>query len=262
MCISSSVGKKCTNARTDVTVIQSALSYFWRGVPYPAVSICGKCDDSTVDAIVDYQERIMRLPKPSGQISPGGKTMKSLFAETPSTFDLFSLRGIMVHADWDTIVRYYKSLVTTMELRSIHTPLRRAHFLAQLGHESGSFRYSEEIASGAAYEDRADLGNSEKGDGVKFKGRGLIQLTGRANYTAYGKSIGRDLTVDGSWNLVATDPNLAVDAAGWYWETNGLNAWADSDNIAKVTKKINGGYNGLDDRKAYLARAKWFLVYP
>lgn len=262
MAILSSVGKKCTNARTDVKVIQCALSYFWRGVPYPAVTVSGKCDDSTVAAIVDYQERIQHAQKPDGQISPRGMTVRSLFNNIPSTFDLCSLRGIMVHADGDAIGRYYKHLVTTMETRSIHTPLRRAHFLAQLGHESGSFRYNEEIASGTAYEGRKDLGNTTTGDGVKFKGRGLIQLTGRTNYIAYGKSIGRDLTVDGNWNLVATDPELAVDAAGWFWETNGLNELADADNVEKVTKRVNGGHNGLADRKAYLARAKWFLVYP
>lgn len=262
MVISSSVGKKCTNARADVKVIQCALSYFWRGTPYPAITISGKCDDNMVAAIVDYQQRIQHLPKPDGQISPHGKTIMSLFDNIPSTFDLCSLRGIMVHADRDAIGRYYKYLVTTMETRSIHTPLRRAHFLSQLGHESGSFTYKEEIASGAAYESRKDLGNTETGDGIKFKGRGLIQLTGRKNYVAYGKSIGRDLTVDGKWNLVATDPELAVDAAGWFWETNGLNELADSDNVEKVTKRVNGGQNGIADRKAYLARAKWFLVYP
>ncbi len=262
MAIVSSVGKKCTNARADVKVIQCALSYFWPGVPYRAVPITGKCDEHTIEAIFDYQKRDLNLPAPDGQISPTGKTIKSLFDHIPSTLDLLSLRGIMVHADQETVGRYYKALLTTMELRSIHTPLRRAHFLAQLGHESGSFKYNEEIASGAAYEGRKDLGNTEKGDGVKFKGRGLIQLTGRSNYAKYGESIGRDLTVDGNWNLVATDPELAVDAAGWFWETHGLNALADSDSVDKVTKKINGGYNGLADRKAYLARAKWFLVYP
>jgi putative chitinase len=203
------------------------------------------------------------MPKPDGQISPKGKTLMSLFDNIPSRFDLYSLRGIMVHAGQEAVSRYYKHLVTTMETRSINTPLRRAHFLAQLGHESGSLAYTEEIASGMAYEGRVKgLGNTEKGDGVRFKGRGLIQLTGRKNYAAYGESIGRDLTVDGNWNLVATDPELAVDAAGWYWETNELNALADSDNVEKITKVINGGHNGLHDRKAYLARAKWFLVYP
>ena len=262
MCIESSVGKKCTNARKDVMVIQCALAYFWRGTPYRAVPLSGKCDTDTVDAIVDYQRRIQFMKEPDGKISPTGNTIKSLFDNIPSTFDRFSLRGIMPNASRENIDRYYKHLLVSMEMRSINTPLRRAHFLAQLGHESGSFEYAEEIASGAAYEGRTDLGNTSAGDGIRFKGRGLIQLTGRRNYTAYGDSIGQNLTADGKWSLVAADPALAVDAAGWFWETNDLNALADSDDVKKVTKRVNGGYNGLEDRKAYLKRAKWFLVYP
>lgn len=262
MCIEASVGRKCTNARKDVVVIQCALNYFWLNAPSGGIPISGKCDGDTLDAIVDYQRRIQRIAEPDGKISPTGATIRSLYQQIPSTLDLFSLRGIMVNASWETVLRYYKHLLTSMETRSIDTPIRRAHFLAQLGHESGSFKYAEEIASGSAYEGRADLGNTEKGDGVRFKGRGLIQLTGRANYVAYGASIGQDLTVDGHWTQVATDPALAVDAAGWFWDTKGLNAIADTDDVRKVTKKVNGGYYGLADRKAYLKRAKWFLVYP
>lgn len=260
MCIASSVGKNCVNARKDVVVVQCALSYCWRGAPYRAVPITGKCDNSLVDAINDYQQRIQGMKEPDGKISATGQTIKSLYQAVPATFDLYSLRGIMANADWETVNRYYKHLVTTMESRQINTPLRRAHFLAQLGHESGSFKYTEEIASGEAYEGRKNLGNTEAGDGSRFKGRGLIQLTGRTNYTSYGKSIGQDLTVDGNWTKVATDPMLAVDAAGWFWETNGLNDLADTDDVKKVTRRVNGGYNGLDDRTAYLARAKWFLM--
>ena len=262
MCIESSVGKKCTNAYKDVILIQCALSYFWQGAPFRAVPVNGKCDSDTVDAIVDYQGRVQFMKEPDGKISPTGNTIKSLFEKIPSAFDRLSLRGIMTGTSWENVERYHKHLVTTMELRSINTPLRRAHLLAQLGHESGSFKYVEEIASGSAYEGRVDLGNITDGDGVRFKGRGLIQLTGRTNYTAYGESIGQDLTTANHWTKVATDPSLAVDAAGWFWETADLNALADSDDVKKVTKRINGGYNGLEDRKAYLKRAKWFLVYP
>lgn len=262
MGIAASVGKKCTNARKDVVVIQCALNYFWPGTPYRSAPISGKCDDDTVWAIEDYQRRVQRMKDPDGKISAAGATLKSLFENIPSTLDALSMRGIMVNADWETVNRYYKHLVATMLQRSINTPLRQAHFLAQLGHESGSFKYTEEIASGSAYEGRKDLGNTQKGDGERFKGRGLIQLTGRSNYEKYGASIGQDLTVDNKWTTVATNPQLAVDAAGWFWETAGLNDLADQDNIEKVTKRVNGGYNGLDDRKAYLKRAKWFLVYP
>lgn len=262
MCIAASVGKKCTNARKDVVVIQCALRYFWQGTPYRSAAVSGKCDEDTIWAIEDYQLRVQGMKDPDGKISASGATIRSLFDCIPSTFDLTSLRGIMVNADWETVARYYHYLVVSMLLRKINTPLRQAHFLAQLGHESGSFKYTEEIASGSAYEGRKDLGNTEKGDGERFKGRGLIQLTGRTNYQNFGDAIGQDLTADNNWTKVATDPMLAVEAATWFWDTNGLNDLADQDNVEKVTKRINGGYNGLDDRKAYLKRAKWFLVYP
>jgi putative chitinase len=146
----------------------------------------------------------------------------------------------------------------TMEGYRIDRPLRRAHFLAQLDHESGSLHYAEEIADGSTYESRRDLGNTQSGDGVKFKGRGLIQLTGRINYRAYGEHVRKDLTQEPS--LVASDPALCVDVAGWYWDERGINQLADYDNIKKVTRKVNGGLNGLNDRKDFLERAKEVLT--
>ena len=138
----------------------------------------------------------------------------------------------------------------------ITTPLRWAHYLAQIMHESGGFRYSEEIASGKAYEGRADLGNTQKGDGVRFKGRGLIQITGRANYTAYAKYCGYDVVAKPE--LLERLPG-AVKSAMWYWQTHGLNELADKDKFLTITKRINGGTNGLESRQKYLERAKKVL---
>jgi len=120
-------------------------------------------------------------------------------------------------------------------------------------------RYGEEIASGDAYENRRDLGNTQPGDGRRFKGRGLMQLTGRANYAKYGQAIGQDLVTNEHWKQVADDPNLAVDVACWYWETRNLNQYADQDDITTITRRINGGLNGLEDRQRLLTRAKFFL---
>lgn len=264
MCITAGVGARGSNRFNDVVVIQCALSYVWLGVPYKAAPISGHCDALTIDAIKDFQGRVQNVAKPDGTISAvKGGSLDRLWLEVPPEYNRINLKGIMCRASFDVIDRYYKHLETTMLTRSINTPLRQAHFLAQLGHESGAFRYAEELASGAAYEGRKDdLGNTEKGDGVRFKGRGLIQITGRANYKAYGDSIGQDLTTGGNWTRLATDPFLAVDCAGWFWESRKLNELADQDDIEKITKVINGGRNGIDDRKAYLARAKWFLVYP
>ena len=135
----------------------------------------------------------------------------------------------------------------------IDTPLRMAHWLAQVAHESAELRYTKELASGKAYEGRKDLGNTQKGDGVKYKGRGLIQITGRANYAAYAKYCGFDVVAKPE---LLEQPVGAVKSAMWYWQTRGLNAWADKDDVLTITKRINGGTNGLTSRKAYLARAK------
>lgn len=135
----------------------------------------------------------------------------------------------------------------------ITTERRVCHLLAQLAHESAGFQTLEEYASGAAYEGRKDLGNTVKGDGVRFKGRGYIQLTGRANYTNYGKRIGVDLVTNPS---LAAVPKNALKLALEYWAAKGLNNLADRDDLVGITRKINGGTNGLKDRQAYLTRAK------
>lgn len=136
------------------------------------------------------------------------------------------------------------------------TALRLAHFLAQLGHESDGFKAMEEYASGAAYEGRADLGNTQPGDGKRFKGRGPIQLTGRANYRDYGRRIGIDLEAHPE---IAALPSLGVLTACAYWTVKGLNALSDRDDVEGITRRINGGLNGLADRKARLAVAKALL---
>jgi putative chitinase len=141
----------------------------------------------------------------------------------------------------------------------INTPLRICHFLAQVAHESAGFRTTKEYASGAAYEGRKNLGNTQPGDGKRYKGRGLIQLTGRANYRTYGKRLGIDLEGDPAQ---AEEPALSLQIACEYWKANNLNVLADKDDVAGITRKINGGYNGLDDRKKYLAKAKTMWGVP
>ncbi|BCH63699.1 hypothetical protein RvVAT039_09150 [Agrobacterium vitis] len=144
------------------------------------------------------------------------------------------------------------------------TPLRIAHFLAQVAHESDGFCTLEEYASGAAYEGRADLGNVRSGDGVRYKGRGPIQLTGRANCRAFTTWMRKtDPTCpdfEAKPELVATWP-WAGWAAAFFWSRNTINTRAaDTDDLVKVTKIVNGGRNGLADRAAYLAKAKTALA--
>ena len=135
----------------------------------------------------------------------------------------------------------------------LHSKLRLAHFLAQIAHESGNFRYMEEIASGALYEGRRDLGNTVRGDGVRYKGRGVLQLTGRANYKRYGEKLGIDLEQNPT---LAANPSISMLVATTYWTNSELNQYADKDDIIVITRRINGGQNGIWDRKNKLALIK------
>ena len=141
----------------------------------------------------------------------------------------------------------------------IDTSLCVSHFLAQVAHESGTGKWLREIwgptAAQKGYEGRADLGNIQPGDGRRFAGRGLIQLTGRANYTEYSHDIYGDERAVDDPDMVARYPDAAL-AAGWFWSKRSLNALADTDDVRAVTKRVNGGYNGLADREAKLAKAK------
>ncbi|MFP2899495.1 LysM peptidoglycan-binding domain-containing protein [Corallococcus sp. 4LFB] len=163
------------------------------------------------------------------------------------------LRRIMPNLSQAKAEQYLPHLNKAMAEANINTPRRKEMFLAQLAHESGELRYMEEIASGAAYEGRKDLGNTQPGDGKRYKGRGPIQLTGRANYRAAGKALGIDL--EGHPER-AKDPDVAFRIAGWYWQSRNLNSYADAGNFREVTRRINGGYNGLASREMYYRRAQ------
>ena len=134
----------------------------------------------------------------------------------------------------------------TLEKFAINTPPRIQMFLAQIGHESGELRYTEELASGKAYEGRKDLGNTTPGDGMKYKGRGLIQITGKRNYVLCGLAL--DLPLLEKPELLK-EPENACLSAGWYWQNSNLNALADLGRFDRITRVINGGTNGAADRQ-------------
>jgi putative chitinase len=134
----------------------------------------------------------------------------------------------------------------------INTPQRMRMFLAQIGHESGQLRYVKELASGEAYEGRANLGNTSPGDGVRYKGRGLIQITGKRNYVLC--SLGLDLPLLENPEMLE-QPLNAVRSAGWYWKSNNLNSLCDLGLFKELTKRINGGLNGYADRYKLYQRA-------
>lgn len=188
---------------------------------------------------------------------------------------LEQLKECLPKAKEANLEKFLEGLNETFEHFDISTPERVAMFLAQTAHESGNFsavqenlnysakallafwpkkfagvaesyaRIPEKIAN-RAYADRMGNGNEASGDGWKYRGRGVIQLTGKDNYTACGKAL--DLDLVGNPDQVAENP-VAILSAGWYWDTRRLNQWADKGDVLTVTKKINGGTIGLEDRK-------------
>lgn len=138
----------------------------------------------------------------------------------------------------------------------VDTRLRICHFLAQAAHETDGFRTLEEYGGASyfvRYEGRQDLGNNQAGDGVRYHGRGIFQLTGRANYRRFGKILGIDLEAEPER---AKEPGTSLAVAFAYWSERAINAAADADDVAAVTRLINGGRNGLAERARYLEKAK------
>jgi putative chitinase len=134
----------------------------------------------------------------------------------------------------------------------INTKARKVSFLSQIGHESGQLQYTHELASGAAYDTgplAIRLGNTPEADGVgqRWKGHGLIEVTGLANHAACAKYFGIPLDKIAAW---LETPEGACRSAGWFWKSRGLNELADAGDQRAVTKRVNGGYNGLADRMA------------
>ncbi|CAA7618992.1 Chinitase domain protein [Magnetospirillum sp. LM-5] len=192
------------------------------------------------------------------------------------------LRAALPAARPTDIARFATPLTEACAEWSIDTPLRLAAFLAQIAHESGQLRalvenlnYSAEAlllvfprhfdASQATayarqperigskvYANRMGNGYETSGDGWRYRGRGLIQVTGKANYAACGTALGLDLIAQPE---LLEQPAPAARSAGWFWHSNRLNGPADARDIETITRRINGGLTGLDDRKAHYARA-------
>ena len=156
---------------------------------------------------------------------------------------------------------FVSALNTAMQHYQIVGTKRAAAFIAQIGHESGQLRYVREIwgptAAQRGYEGREDLGNTVPGDGRKYCGRGLIQITGRANYTKCGEALGLDLI---SHPELLELPQHAAMSAAWFWKQKGLNDLADLDEFNTITRRINGGLNGLADRLALWEKARAVLA--
>jgi putative chitinase len=162
---------------------------------------------------------------------------------------------------FDRATEFAPLLDAAMAEYGIDTEARRAAFLAQVGHESGGLHWLVELwgpsDSQRRYEMRYDLGNIAPGDGFKFRGRGLIQVTGRANYVAASKALGVDLVAEPE---KLSEPELACRSAGWFWQSHGLNELADAGEFERITKRINGGLNGYAERLGLYEAAKEALA--
>lgn len=184
--------------------------------------------------------------------------LSNIMEEKKIHLDRSVLKSIYPEAAFINIDKYLPYFIQYMDEYKVNTPIRAQMFFAQIGHESGRLRYVEEIASGSAYEGRKDLGNVQEGDGIKFKGRGLIQITGRSNYQRLSKYLDIDLISNPTLLL---EPKYAVLSAYWFWEDNKLNQVADTGDFRKVTRIINGGFNGLADRERIFKLCKKYITY-
>lgn len=163
----------------------------------------------------------------------------------------------------DRLDAHWPFINPALERGDITSPARVAAFLAQLAHESGELRYMEEIWGPTddqlGYEGATRLGNTQPGDGEKFKGHGPIQVTGRANHRDCGRALGLDL--EGNPRLICT-PQYGTAAACWYWNSRRLSPLADLGWFTAISRIINGGTNGLYDRWRYYNRNREILSLP
>lgn len=219
------------------------LFRFWRGLPHQAASI----GELEADLMANGYEQAMRRDRPWFRTwSTDGKQADQLvtmaqatavFGRAPSTAQLSDLNACL-------------------QRFSITTPARIRHFLAQIAHESGGLQWMQELASGDAYEGRADLGNTQPGDGRRFKGAGALQLTGRSNYQQLANAIADPRVMEGCSYVAATYP---FTSAGFWWQQNGINALVDAGaTCRKISARVNGRdpANGLADREAYYRKAE------
>lgn len=205
------------------------------------------------------------------EVQPGRRVLFETFPGAPyrmcaetikekPLLTIAQLRKTMPNLTEVTAASFLPHLLKALDEFEINTPVRIAAFLAQIGHESGGLRFWAEIwgptEAQRRYEGRKDLGNTQPGDGKRFKGRGPIQITGRANYRKYGLLLNLPLLETPE---LAEQPQHGFRIAGAFWRENGLNALADRNNpggFREITRRINGGHNGLADRLNYWDRAK------
>lgn len=223
--------------------------------------------------IIDFLKQLFNIKKEN--------TMIEIQKDILSLDDLYTINGKM---NKDKCELYISSMNEILPQNNIDTPLRICHFLAQIIHESGHLKSNSEnlnysakalisvfgkyfktdaesekyarkpeMIANKVYANRMGNGNEVSGDGWKYRGRGLIQLTGKTNYINCGKDLNIDIVNNPDLLL---EPKYSLLSACWFWNKNSLNTFADKDDIIAITKKINGGTNGLSDRQKNLYIAK------
>ncbi len=250
-----------TNAPTAEQVVQGAIVEVGQSggvVPWAQAALTrlgypmgatGTFGPETSARLREFQ--VNNKVQANGRLGP--TTYARLQAAVVASVSLEEFQAMAPGVDKGTLRTYLPHLNASMLQANITTDARKAAYIAQLGHESDGFNTLEEYASGAAYEGREDLGNVFRGDGRRFKGRGPIQITGRDNYTRYGRQLGVDLVANPE---KAATPELGFKIAAQYWTNNGLNELADQGRFDSITQRINGGQNGQADRRSRWGRAK------
>ena len=228
--------------------VQAALTRL--GFPVAQTGINGSM---TVGLIAEFQR--LNQVQANGKVGP--TTLSALEQAVDASVSLGELKGVAPGLPEGQLRSMLPHLNASMLRAGITTEARKAAYLAQLGHESDGFRTLEEYASGANYEWRADLGNVFAGDGRRFKGRGPIQITGRDNYRRYGSRVGED--------LIANPERAATNEVGFklaaeYWKEHDLNALADAGRFGDITRRINGGTRGWEDRNRRHGQARAVLA--
>jgi putative chitinase len=169
------------------------------------------------------------------------------------------IKIICPSSNGDIVSGVVKEFLKNSATYGLDTPIRECHFFAQASEETAYFRTLTEYASGQEYEYRSDLGNVEAGDGPRYKGRGIFQVTGRFNYKIIGDAIGHDILNE---PVSAAFPEIAVKSALYFWRIHDLNRYADADDCRAITERINGGLNGYDARYSLLLHYKSLYEKP
>jgi putative chitinase len=214
-------------------------------------------DEPALDAMLGYTKEQLEdgahaCLTPKGMLEQAMETMVSERVNR-SFIDAKQLQQLCPRAKLGLLQSLAAAMTTFFPEFDITTPLRICHFMAQAAEETDGLHTLQEYASGAKYEHRKDLGNVKPGDGKRYKGRGIFQLTGRANYRMYGAIISTPLE---DYPELAALPQLSVLVSCHYWKKKRIAKPADLDNVTRVTNLVNGGHYGLEVRKEYLAKAK------